>query len=313
MYTRLQPVLDLLDQGLTLYRREFVGFVLLAAIWFVPVAIGVGLSIAAAQYWGGDMVVLVVLLWVLLMVPLTVYLVGALSRATLSALEGRSVRLGEALSIGPLRVAGMGCYSVVFFIVVNIVTSALSMVFLCPLYAILFAFLASIGVSVESDTGVFGAIMMVLMGVVSAVLLILFYGVSLVLSGITYSSVVYAVQSFVQGPLSLRQAIGQSVDLLFYRFGRNVLAFALSSTIFSAITIAVTLAIGLLLPLPLLWSLGAESLVAQGISAVAWLLGLIVVLPPMPIWMALLYQRNLADFQGRDLVGRIAALPGRVE
>jgi hypothetical protein len=308
MYTRIQPVLDLLDQGLLLYRRHVVRFVLLSALWLVPVTIGIGLSIAAMQYWSAEGIVLMVLAWMLLMIPLTVYLVGALSRAALAAIEERPVRLREALGIGPLRLAGMGCYSVIFFIIVNVVTSALSLICVCPLYTIVLGSITGAGIFLDSDTGWFGMIMLVIIGVVSTVLTILFYGMSLVLSGIAYSSVVYAVQPFVQGELPLRRAIEYSIDLLFYRFGRNVLAFALCSTIFAAVSLSVTLTIGLLLPLPLFWALGSESLATQIISAIAWLVGLVVVLPPMPIWMALLYRRNFADHQGSDLARRIAAL-----
>ncbi|NJL33991.1 MAG: hypothetical protein HC893_09165 [Chloroflexaceae bacterium] len=62
----------------------------------------------------------------------------------------------------------------------------------------------------------------------------------------------------------------------------------------------------MMLPFPLLLALGEESLAAQGISVFAWIVGLIVVIPPLPIWMALLYQRNVAAWEGHDLAKRIA-------
>jgi hypothetical protein len=82
----------------------------------------------------------------------------------------------------------------------------------------------------------------------------------------------------------------------------------LTSAIFGALAVAVTIAVGVLLPLPLFIALGEASLVAQGVSASAWLLGLIVVLPPMPIWMVLLYQRNVVARYGPDLAERIGAV-----
>ena len=45
MTETLQPILALLDEGLRLYRRNFVGFVLLTASWFVPVAIVAGTAV----------------------------------------------------------------------------------------------------------------------------------------------------------------------------------------------------------------------------------------------------------------------------
>jgi hypothetical protein len=67
------------------------------------------------------------------------------------------------------------------------------------------------------------------------------------------------------------------------------------------------MAIGTLLPLPLLLLLGEDSTMAQGISTAAWLVGLVVVLPPVPIWMALFYQHNQAAREGADMTARIAA------
>jgi hypothetical protein len=127
------------------------------------------------------------------------------------------------------------------------------------------------------------------------------------MSGATYSSLVYALQPFVQDTLTFGDSIERSVNLTFYRLGQNLLAFVFASFIFAATSISVTVTLWVLLPLPLFWTLGSESPIAQGSSAMALLLGLIVVLPPMPIWMALLYQRNLDAYQGRDLVERVAA------
>ncbi|HEU5011944.1 MAG TPA: hypothetical protein VFT66_05315, partial [Roseiflexaceae bacterium] len=61
------------------------------------------------------------------------------------------------------------------------------------------------------------------------------------------------------------------------------------------------------LPLPLSFVLGGESPITAALSAAAWLLGLCVVLPPLPIWMALLYRRNLAARSGADLEAKIQA------
>src|SRR5690348_15065429 len=96
----LQPILALLDEGLSLYRRNFVGFMLITASWFVPVAVAIGLLIVAESYaddqygiWFGLMAFGVALL---LFFPLLIYLVGGLSRAAAAAADGRPVRFREA-------------------------------------------------------------------------------------------------------------------------------------------------------------------------------------------------------------------------
>jgi len=46
MIDRLQPILSLLDEGIAIYRRDFLAFTLVTAIWFVPVAVASGVLIA---------------------------------------------------------------------------------------------------------------------------------------------------------------------------------------------------------------------------------------------------------------------------
>lgn len=305
MHKRLQPILDILDEGLRLYRRGFVGYVLLAASWLVPVAIGVGLVLALGDNWGSDATALIIIAALLLALPLAIYLLAAISRATLTLQQQQRIDLRAALRIGPLRVAGMGCYSLLFSIVVNTVTSMLGALICCPLYL---AMIFAVGGIAGSFSDGFGAFIGAVLVVVGLLLFVLFYGLSLVISGASYSSMVYALQAFAQDNLPFGAAFQRSLDMTFYRFGNNLLAFVLASAIFSALAIVVTITIGLLLPLPLLWALGESSPVAQGVSASAWLLGLIVVLPPMPIWMTLLYQHNLAARQGSDLATQIADL-----
>jgi hypothetical protein len=65
--------------------------------------------------------------------------------------------------------------------------------------------------------------------------------------------------------------------------------------------------VGVLIPLPALLLLGAESSLAQAIAGTAWLLGLALVMPPWLISMTLLYRRNLAARSGADLARRVAA------
>jgi hypothetical protein len=301
----LQPILDILDEGLRIYRRGFASFALLAAIWLTPVAIGVGLAFAAGSFWGDDASILFILAALLLALPLAIYLFAAISRATLAIQQDRRVRLGEVLAIAPTRLMGMGCYGFIFGIIANILASMASTLVCCPIYLMFGVLMAGV---TSSISGGLGAAVATLLVAISMLLFVLFYGLSLVINGAVYSSLIYGLQPFILNNLSFGASVQRSIDLTFYRTGRNLLAFVLASAIFGGIAVAATTAVGVLLPLPLFWALGDESLVAQGISASAWLLGLIVVLPPMPIWMTLLYQQNQATREGHDLAQQIAAL-----
>lgn len=305
MLATLQPLLEIIDEGLRLYRRYFLTFLAISAVWFVPIAISIGLSFAFWDYIDEWLAVIVIGAWIVLAGPLAIYLVSGISRATQAAAEGRTVSLHNALVVRPLRLFAMCLFALGFYVIANMVSSVITMCVICPLYSVGIGMVGGIG-SIAGD-GISSALQAVI-GVIVIILSVLLYGFALVLSGATYASVVYGLQSFAQEELPLGVCLQRSIDSLSYRLGRNLLGFMLTSMIWGAVTVAITIAVGTLLPLPLLWVLGSESATAQSISAVAWLLGLVVVLPLLPIWMALLYRRNIAQREGYDLAERINAL-----
>lgn len=293
------PLLAQFDEGISMYRRNFVPFLLISLSWFVPVAIVAGLMIVYAARDAGIGILIGILLLLMLAVPLFVYLVGALSRAAIAAAEGRPVRLREAFAIGPARALGMMVFTVVYYVMAQIVTSVMSIICICPLY------IASIFVvtGLSSFSESVGVAAFAIIGIAFAVIYILL----LAIGGATYSSLIYALQPWAQEKRSFGASIQLSIDMVGYRFGRNLLAWLLSALLITLAGLAVTLAIGVVLPLPLSFVLGGESPVTVAVSAAAWLLGLCVALPPLPIWMALLYRRNLAARSGADLEAKIQA------
>jgi hypothetical protein len=309
MRSAIQPTLDLLDEGLRLYRREFPRFALIIALGAVPAIILALLIIRrpAALASGGGL--LAILLVALISMPLGMYLMGAISRAAAAAMRGEPIALRAALAIGPLRLLGMGCYGGIFLIVANMAVSLLTMVCFCPLYLVMGAALGGVA-GVAGGRGPTSGALLGILGAIMVVAFVVLYGVSLVLSGATYSSLIFSLQPFVQGKLRMGEALQYSLDMTFYRFGANLLAYLCASLIFGALAFGSTLAIGALVPLPLLFLLGSESPAAQAISATALLAGLTLALPPLPIWMALLYTRRMAEREGDDLAQRIAAFAG---
>lgn len=293
------PLLAQFDEGISMYRRNFVPFLLISLSWFVPVAIVAGLMIVYAARDAGIGILIGILLLLMLAVPLFVYLVGALSRAAIAAAEGRPVRLREAFAIGPARALGMMVFTVVYYVMAQIVTSVMSIICICPLY------IASIFVvtGLSSFSESVGVAAFAIIGIAFAVIYILL----LAIGGATYSSLIYALQPWAQEKRSFGDSIQLSIDMVGYRFGRNLLAWLLSALLITLAGLAVTLAIGVVLPLPLAFVLGGESPITVAVSAAAWLLGLCVALPPLPIWMALLYRRNLAARSGADLEAKIQA------
>jgi hypothetical protein len=309
MRSALQPTLDLLDEGLRLYRREFPRFALIVALGAVPAILLALLLFRRPELIASGGGFLALLLVALLSLPMGIYLMGAISRAATAARRGETISLRDALAIGPLRLIGMGCYGGVFLFIANMAVSILSMVCFCPLSMVMGAALGGLA-GATRGSGSASTALIGLLGVIMVLGFVLLYGFSLVLSGATYGSLIFSLQPFVQGNLRLGEALQRSIDMTFYRFGANLLAYMCASLIFGTLAIGSTLAIGVLVPLPLLFLLGSESPVAQALSAVALLAGLTLALPPLPIWMALLYVRRSAECDGEDLAARIAAFAG---
>lgn len=298
MSDALQPILALLDEGLSLYRRNFVGFLLIMASWFVPVAIAAGLTVVAISWAEPTWAVALALGASLLLLPLLIYLAGGLSRAAGAAAEGRPARFREAMAIRPLRAAGMGCFAVIYAIVSQIVSSFLSALCICPLYVVGVLAASLLGATTSSISAV--PAILALLGVTA-----LGFFASLTIVGATGSGLFYGLQPWVQEARPFGETLGRSLALIGYRFGRNLLVWCLAALLIAAVGLTVTATIGTLLPLPLAYALGEDSPVVQAIAIGAWLLGLMVILPPLPIWMALLYRRNRALYEGEELMAKV--------
>jgi hypothetical protein len=306
------PILDLLDEGLRLYRGSFTRMLLLAMGAALPLGAITAAAFLASDWMTGGGVLLLLLLAAAVGLPLTLYSMGALSRAATMAAAGDTVSVRRALAIPPLRVVGMGCFGTVFLVAASTAVSMVSSVCFCVLYAMIgagmFAFAAAF-----SSAGAMGQAAAVLAIAVSVVAILLLYAAALVINGAVYGSAVYALQPFVQEDLPMGATVQRSLDLVGYRLGHNLLAFLSTSMVFGAAALAATLAIGVLAPLPALFLLGPESAVARAITAAAWIAGVAAAAPLLPIWMALLYQRRRAARDGEELAEQIRGLGTQIE
>ncbi|PDV99829.1 hypothetical protein A9Q02_01040 [Candidatus Chloroploca asiatica] len=307
-FLRLQqhitPLLELLDAGLRLYRRHLTRFLLLVGMLALPLGAALfGLFLLADRV-SESVVVLLILGGLLLTLPLSFYIMGALSRAAVMAVAGEPVRLRAALTIKPRHLAGMGCYGTLFLVVASTMMSIASLA--CIFLAYLVVFVGIIAATALPLGG--GAIEQATAGLLVIVVVLIFiasYVVSLVANGAVYSSAIYALQPFVQDQIGVRAAMQRSLDLVTYRLGQNLLMFFCASLVFGAAALATTLAIGVLVPLPTFFLLGEESAVAQAITAAAWVTGLAAAMPLLPIWMALFYQQRRIARRGEDLAAQL--------
>lgn len=308
MLRSFEPTLALLDEGARLYRRGFARFLLLAMVAAMPIGlVAVGFVLAADWLASGAGAVLILAV-VVGGLPLSLYVMGAISKAAGMAAAGQPIDLRRSLRIGPLRLAGMGCYGTAFTLVASMAVSMLSTACFCGAYLLIGAGMIGFAASGAAG-GAVGEAAATMAVVASAVAILAVYAASLVVNGAVYGSAVYAVQPFVQDEgLGVGAAMRRSLDLVTYRPGENLLAFLCASLVFGAAALAATLAIGVLAPLPALFLLGAESPVARAVAAAAWVIGVAAASPLLPIWMALLYRQRRAQREGEGLAAQIAAL-----
>jgi hypothetical protein len=296
---RLQPTLALLDQGLAVYRRNLGPLLLISAGWFVPVAILTGLAVTWGSWITDDQQLLLILGGALLALPLVVYLLAALSRAASDAIEGRAIQLRPALAVRPGRLFGMTTFTVVYAAIMQMIAGVVGMICICPAYI---GGLSFFGIVAAASGGAAGNTAAMIVG--GAVLL----GAQLIsglVAGAALSSIVYGVQPWASGQLRFGAAVERSLELTFYRFVPNALVWGVSSLVILAAGISVSIVVGLLVPLPAFWLLGDESKAAQAIAIAAWLSGLMLIAPLPPIWMNLLYRRNMRAREGIELQQRV--------
>lgn len=294
------PIMELLDEGVSLYRRGFTRLLLLAMIAAAPVGLVAAALFLAADWLESGLGALLLLASLVGGLPLSLYVMGALSRAASMAADGEPVSVRRALAIGPLRVAGMGCYGTIFMMAASIAVSTLSTGCICIGYLLVGVSSVAFAATFEAG-GALGGAAAALAIAVSVIAFLGLYAASLVLNGAVYGSAVYAMQPFVQERARFGATVQRSLDMLGYRLGQNLLTFICASLVFGAAALAATLAIGLLAPLPALFLLGPESPVARAIAAAAWVIGVAAAAPLLPIWMALLFRRRRAERDGEEL------------
>jgi hypothetical protein len=278
----MDAILMILDGGLRLYRRNFAPFVLIGAVCLLPLALAVLLSVFAASRSGGQGVLVISSAVLFLVAPM--YLIGGLSRATTAAAAGGPVRFRAALSIHPLRAAGMGCFTTIY----SILMLALLLSFAAFPLGVVLKFLGALaGYDVEPQLAA---------PVVRGATLLLAWGV--------LCSLMYGFQPLLQEPQSHDASKRSWFDPpLGYRIRRNTLAWCLATLVISAAAPPI-LAIGVFVG-KLVGRLGIDPLSMPLVLAGGCLFGLFMIATPMVIWMTLLYQHNRAAYDGADLAAQI--------
>jgi hypothetical protein len=297
----LPAVLEVLDDGLRLYRRHLAGFTLVATTVLVLLALFslsfmafVRSEIGTSTGW----LFLAVCVLLLLGYPLLLYAFAALSRATAAALDGHAISLTSALRLSPIRGVGMVFFNVLFSMLAGMFASVLAVVFSCPISYLSIVAAAAFSVASSGASASFG-----LLGVLSQIST--FW--SLTVGGAWLASMVYAVQAFVLEQRPWREASSRAIDVLTVRFGQSLLMFLGAGAIFG------TLLLSYLGSMLALWIFIQDRLLASlpplagDVITIMLIVGsLVILLPPLAIWMAMFYRRQVRERDGEEIARQVA-------
>ena len=292
--------LELLDDGLRLYRRNLPVFALVGAVVLVPMAILTLLfNWLVETELGSGWTVLGGVLLAIVQYPVWLYACVGLSRTAALVLDARPVKIGQVLRIGPLRAAGMGCYGLFFTMITGLVFGTVYMFVVCPLfYAVTFGSTLLGAIGGGGTLGAAGGLFIVITAV--SVLS------GLLLYAATLASLAYAVQAWALERRSFSASLSRSVDLVTYRLGRNLIVFlgagAIAGTllvIYAATLIGAGAALFQLLDINL--SPPVRSALIQIVTTASY----VVLLPPVPIWMAMLHRAIATERDGMEIAAAV--------
>lgn len=300
---RLPLILDLLDDGLWLYRQYWSAFALITATGFVPLLI-IGMALLTMRpatrpgLWAvigaGAVLTLVVGSW----------MIAALSRATAAALAQQSINIRTALAVPPTRLLRGGwfalvrsakafAYYAVGALTWGILVGGTTLVLRVVLGAALGAWNVSPQVITLVSTGytVFGL-----------------YFLLVLVIGMPVSAGIHVLQPWLHERHLDHTAARIFAELWRSDFDQDGLYFAAALVCSGICTIAGVSAGVALWPLITFFvqpdATGLISLAAPG--------ALLVSVPPLPIWMALLYRHAAAVRAGNEFADEIAAWHTRI-
>jgi hypothetical protein len=303
--TRALPtVLEILDDGLRLYRRNLSGFIMVATAALVILALSALAWSAFVRTQLG-----ITTEWVLLQIfgllvmgyPLILYTFAALSRATATALDGNPITLPSALRLNPGRGCGMIFFNMLFGFIATICAGVIAIAISCPMLYLSVLGGTLVTALYDAASSSAGLALVAVISQLSVLWWLISFGGWLV-------SVVYALQTFVLERHGWGVSAGRSVDLLTARFGRSLLMFISAGTIFGTLSLSYLGSLFVLLGI-VQERLGFElsPLVGDVLLIIITVASLVVLLPPLSIWMAMFHRTMAHEQDGEELTRRVVA------
>ncbi len=305
MRRALLQAVALLDEGVRLYRRHFNLFTALAFIFSLPVLLLIFNLLFQANDADPLAEVDAVALAILSLAIAPLLIIPPLARTTRLVLDGQQPSLRQVIFRWPNIGRGIVIliYSglLVFGWSMLVATSGLVTIgFGCTMLGFLLIFTIAGGPISEVLAPA------IVLGIGSV------YLFSLVICGAGLLAALYCVQPLLDERVSLSRAFAFSFELIIDRFGYNVLVFVCAAMLFSVIALVVTVTVGVALPVPFGFFLGPEHPLVRGLGGVAWVFGLALSMPLIPIWSTLHYRQVLDARSGVDLRRRLQALQASV-
>ncbi len=293
--------LTILDRGVQLYRQQFLPLVLIAVIFGAPIVVLAAL-LPLVDTNDTTQLVLVALFDLVVGLTLLAYLLLGVCRTAMAAIGGERIGLRRAVWVSPLRVFKIGLVGAMVAFVLQVATASAGLLFGC----VTLALLIGAGGIMAFSSGASGSSGVLLLLAVLYMLMVALFGLSAVVVGAGYAAALSTVQPLIFKTLKIRQLLVESFELFFYRFGLNLLVWLGAMLALLCVSVPIGILFGAIGPLPAAVWLNLDTKVGQVFSLMVLGLGGVVLLPPLPIWMALLYHHQSESRGGGDLAERVA-------
>lgn len=280
---RLDPTLNIIDAGFRVYRSSAVRFVLLAFVWAILLAVPAFMTffynLQAAPNGG-----MLFLLWLGAAPLLSALLAIWFGRTTLALVDGQDLEWKATLLFPVFRLIGMSILNVFIFPVMLLFAGYGLCILGAPVVATILLALGSLLAGNAAS----------LEYVISSLALVAIFA--------AFAGTIYMQLAF----LSLQRPFGQcmrySLETL---LNGNIMAFAMCGSMSAGLMGAFIAMANILITLPVVLFLGANSDLTWGLSICIDVLASAAVIPFVPICMSLLYRYSEARIQGEDLAAQI--------
>lgn len=233
-------------------------------------------------------------------------MICTISRAAWLASNQQQPTLLQALTIPPLRLLAVCVFSIINYIVVNIVSSLLFLPF-----SFLFFFLSLLlgaSVSFIDPTTNGPSIFRLIVGFLAGLAFFAITVFSVIASVGTIQALIYSLQGLIHPSSSFGERFRHAFAIFFHNFGRNIVVFLTAGSLVLVLSASIALSLGTILHYPIELLNPSKYTSAQISFFASLILSGLLLMPIMPIIATVLYKHNSYEYDAGELSARFEQL-----